>query len=228
MSPVLRLAKNEYGSDSVCLKNCDIIVKSSLRTMKFASTARIVAISCVNTLEMIRPPISRCSRLTFWCTITPSRMFWMIIGGTMPSIWITKVARNRCSRILLVRHQVAREPHPRRARCGLLRQSCARREDQAGAAPAALELFEAQLPEAHGRVGHPHVPVRNAVHHHVVVALPVHDQRQVEAAQVVERALHAARREAERLAGARQAFQRRALVVTLAISRSLPSVMSMP
>ena len=35
MSPVLRLAKKENGSDSVCLKNCDIIAKSMLRTMKF-------------------------------------------------------------------------------------------------------------------------------------------------------------------------------------------------
>ncbi len=69
--------------------------------MKFASIARIVAMSWVNTCEMIRPTISRCSRLTFWCTITPSRMFWMITGGTMPSIWITKVARNRWSRIFL-------------------------------------------------------------------------------------------------------------------------------
>ena len=65
MSPVLRLAKNENGSDMVCLKNCDIIAKSMLRTMKFARYARIVDISCENTLEMIRPTISRCSRLTF-------------------------------------------------------------------------------------------------------------------------------------------------------------------
>ena len=36
MSPVLRLAKKENGSDIVCLKNCDIIVKSMLRTMKLA------------------------------------------------------------------------------------------------------------------------------------------------------------------------------------------------
>jgi len=65
MSPVLRLAKNEYGSDNVCLKNCDIIAKSSLRTMKLARNARVVAINCVNTFEMIRPTISRFSRLTF-------------------------------------------------------------------------------------------------------------------------------------------------------------------
>ena len=57
----------------------------------------MVVISWVKTLEMIRPRISRCSRLRFWCTITPSRMFWMISGGTTPSIWITKVAMNRCS-----------------------------------------------------------------------------------------------------------------------------------
>lgn len=68
--------------------------------MKLDSTARTVAITWVNTLEMISPAISRCSRLTFWCTITPSRTFWMIIGGTMPSIWITNVARNRCSSTL--------------------------------------------------------------------------------------------------------------------------------
>jgi len=49
----------------VCRKNCDIIVKSSFRTMKFASAARIVAVSCVNRLEMIRPTISRCNRFTF-------------------------------------------------------------------------------------------------------------------------------------------------------------------
>lgn len=61
----------------------------------------MVAISCVNTCEMISPLINRCSRLTFWCTITPSKIFWMIIGGTMPRIWITKVAKNRCSRICL-------------------------------------------------------------------------------------------------------------------------------
>jgi len=33
--------------------------------MKFASAARIVAVSCVNRFEMIRPAISRCSRFAF-------------------------------------------------------------------------------------------------------------------------------------------------------------------
>ncbi|MNG32477.1 hypothetical protein D3C84_1184970 [compost metagenome] len=77
------------------------MAKSMLRTMKLARYARTVAISWVNTLEITSPRISRCSRPTFWCTTTPSRMFWMISGGTTPSIWITKVARNRCARMRL-------------------------------------------------------------------------------------------------------------------------------
>ncbi|MNX97914.1 hypothetical protein D3C86_1302970 [compost metagenome] len=108
----------------------------------------------------------------------------------------------------LVRRQIADEAQPGRARHGQLGHALAGREEQAGAAPAALELLRAHLAEADGGVGHPDMARRDAVHHHVVVALPVHDERQLKALQRVARALHTARGEAERLARARQAVQR--------------------
>ncbi len=55
----------------------------------------------MNTLEITSPTISTCSRETFWCTTTRSRMCWMITGGATPSSWMTKVAMNRLSRIFL-------------------------------------------------------------------------------------------------------------------------------
>ena len=121
MSPVLRLAKNEYGSDSVCLKNCDIMSKSSLRTMKFASFARIVAMSWVNTCETIRPTISRCSRLTF---VVHDHAVQDVLDDHRrndPEHLDHEGRQEQMEQDLLVGDQVPREPHPGRSRRSHLR-----------------------------------------------------------------------------------------------------------
>ena len=60
-----RIEKNENGKDSVWRKNCDIIAKSMLRTMKFARYARMVDMSCENRFDTIRPRINRFSKPMF-------------------------------------------------------------------------------------------------------------------------------------------------------------------
>ena len=96
MSPVRRRLKNTSGSDSVWRKNCEIIAKSRLRRMKFASRPRISVVRRVNRWVMINPTMSTLSRCALWCTTTLSTTFCTMIGGTTPSTSITRVASRTC------------------------------------------------------------------------------------------------------------------------------------
>src|SRR5471032_1836480 len=112
---------------------------------------------------------------------------------------------------LLVGLQVADESDP----WGASRSGSAEfvwgREQQAGAAPAALEFLHVHLAKTDCGVRHPYLVRGDAVHHHVVVSLPMDDERQIETPQRLEGALNATRGKAQHFACSRETIKCRAL-----------------